>query len=116
MSDEDTVISSGARLEQYLKTWLDTTKPSIRERTWVRYEQYVRLHALPAIGKLSLEKLTPQHLQRLYADRLKAGCHQRRCTTSTQLYIRLSARPSGGTCWHETLPTWSTRPGSKSTR
>ncbi len=60
-------------VEQYLKSWLDIIKPSIRERTWVRYEQYVRLHAIPRIGKLSMEKLTAQHLQRLYADRLDAG-------------------------------------------
>jgi integrase len=39
----------------------------------VRYEQYVRLHALPDLGKIPLTRLTPQHLQRLYSDRLKAG-------------------------------------------
>ena len=66
-------ITRRQTVEQYLKTWLDAAKPSIRERTWVRYEQYVRLHVLPTLGKLSLEKLTPQHLQRLYSERLDAG-------------------------------------------
>jgi integrase len=28
----------------------------------------MRVHATPALGKLSLEKVTPQHIQRLYAD------------------------------------------------
>ena len=65
-------ITRRQTVEQYLKTWLDAAKPSIRERTWVRYEQYVRLHVLPTLGKLSLEKLTPQHLQRLYSERLDA--------------------------------------------
>lgn len=66
-------ITKRQTVEQYLKSWLEAARPSIRERTWVRYEQYVRLHAIPTLGKLSLEKLTPQHLQRLYADRLDAG-------------------------------------------
>jgi integrase len=28
----------------------------------------MRVHAIPALGKLQLEKVTPQHIQRLYAD------------------------------------------------
>jgi integrase len=66
-------IAERQTVGQYLNSWLVAAKPTIRERTWVRYEQSVRLHALPALGKLYLDKLTPQHLQRLYADRLGAG-------------------------------------------
>ncbi|MGH8903791.1 MAG: tyrosine-type recombinase/integrase [Egibacteraceae bacterium] len=33
----------------------------------------MRVHAVPAIGRVRLSKLAPQHLQRLYADRLTAG-------------------------------------------
>jgi integrase len=33
----------------------------------------VRLHVVPILGKITLVKLTPQHLQRLYAARLEAG-------------------------------------------
>jgi len=56
-----------------MHSWLEAAKPSIRERSWVRYEQYVRLHVDPALGKLTLTKLLPQHLQKLYSDRLAAG-------------------------------------------
>src|SRR5438309_2236926 len=47
-------ITDRQTVEQYLLNWLKTARPSIRERTWVRYEQYVRLHAVPEFGKLSL--------------------------------------------------------------
>ncbi|MEX0750747.1 MAG: tyrosine-type recombinase/integrase, partial [Dehalococcoidia bacterium] len=67
------IVSERQTVAQYLKRWLAGAKPTIRERTWVRYEQYVRLHLEPKLGKLSLTKLSPQHLQNLYADRLEAG-------------------------------------------
>ena len=58
---------------QYLASWLDSVKPSLRPRTWQRYEQYLRLHAIPEIGRLPLSRLTPQHLDSLYASRQQAG-------------------------------------------
>jgi integrase len=61
-SDRQTVAS-------YLEGWLATTEPSLRPRTYIRYEQLLRIHALPLVGKLPLAQLSAQHLQRLYADR-----------------------------------------------
>jgi integrase len=59
---------------QYLTSWLDTVKSSgAKARGFVRYESDVRLHLIPAIGALKLAKLTPQHLQRLYAATVDAG-------------------------------------------
>ena len=58
---------------QYLKSWLEAVRPSLRERTWIRYEQYVRLHLIPDVGRVSLQRLTPQHLQRLYSRKLAEG-------------------------------------------
>ncbi len=66
-------ITERQTVGQYMASWLKAARPSIRERTWVRYEQYVRLHVVPTMGKVQLTKLTPQHLQRLYAERLEAG-------------------------------------------
>lgn len=60
-------------VEQYLESWLASARPALRERTWERYEQYVRLHVNPTLGRMRLDKLTPQQLQRLYAERLAAG-------------------------------------------
>jgi integrase len=60
-------------VEAFLARWLDATKPTVRPRTWERYEQYVRLHAVPALGRVRLSNLGPHHLQTLYAERLEAG-------------------------------------------
>jgi len=67
------VISERQTVAAFLADWLETARPSLRPGTSTRYEQYVRVHIVPSIGALSLAKLTPQHLQRLYADRLAAG-------------------------------------------
>lgn len=72
---QDGLPVPGDRLtvERFLIEWLESVRPSLRPRTHMRYEQLIRLHALPYLGKISLTKLTPNHLQRLYAGRLEAG-------------------------------------------
>lgn len=57
----------------YLNEWLTTTEATIRPRTFVRYSEYVRIHAIPVVGHVVLSHLGPQHLQQLYANRLAAG-------------------------------------------
>ncbi len=58
---------------QYLADWLESARPSVRPGTWETYESYVRVHIAPALGRVPLARLSPQHLQRFYADRLEAG-------------------------------------------
>jgi integrase len=60
-------------LAQYLAEWLKVHKQVIRPRSYERYEAIVRLHLAPALGKLPLQKLTGQHLQRLYTEKLESG-------------------------------------------
>jgi integrase len=58
---------------QFLTRWLeDVADTTVKPRTALRYRQLLTRHAIPAIGKIRLAKLTPQHLQKLYADKLKA--------------------------------------------
>jgi integrase len=61
------------KLGRYLDDWLEYVRPTVRPRTWQRYEQYVRLHIKPSLARLRLVRLTPQHLTRLYAERQAAG-------------------------------------------
>ena len=56
------LVGDRQTVAQYLAGWLESVKPSLRPRTHERYQQYVRLHALPELGRLPLSKLTPQHL------------------------------------------------------
>ena len=59
---------------EYLDRWLnDSVRDTVRRRTWERYEQFVRVHLTPALGKIKLAKLTPAHVRGLYRDRLNSG-------------------------------------------
>ena len=59
---------------EYLDRWLnDSVRDTVRQRTWERYEQFVRVHLTPALGKIKLAKLTPTHVRGLYRDKLNSG-------------------------------------------
>ena len=59
---------------EYLDRWLnDSVRDTVRQRTWERYEQFVRVHLTPALGKIKLAKLTPAHVRGLYRDKLNCG-------------------------------------------
>ena len=77
------------RFDAYAREWLDDIKTSVAPRTWTRYEQLIRCHAVPTLGSLPLEKITPQHLQRLYSDMAKAGPVGARSCRSTPSSIEL---------------------------
>lgn len=57
----------------YLTRWLEATQPTIRPRSWDRYEELTRLHIAPTLGKVPLARLTPDQLQALYAQKLAEG-------------------------------------------
>jgi integrase len=80
LSDERVTV------ESFLRDWLVACEGRIRPRTWRTYESYLRVHAVPALGRLPLAKLEPRHLQRLYAETLAAG---RSPTTVHQLHAIL---------------------------
>src|SRR5262249_34010268 len=65
--------SEQLKVGRYLQEWLQTTQPSVRPTTWLRYKQLICLHALPALGTLQLTRLEPRQVQKLYADLLAQG-------------------------------------------
>ena len=55
-------------LRQYLEHWLEQVKrPSLKVGSYIRYRGLLDQHILPALGHLQLQKLKPEHLERLYA-------------------------------------------------
>ena len=61
-------------LGEYLERWLsDSVRDTVRARTYERYEQLVRVHITPAIGRVKLKALTPGHVRGLYREKLEAG-------------------------------------------
>ena len=67
------IVGERLTVGTYLADWLEAIRSTIRPQTYRRYEQYVRCDAIPVIGSVSLSRLSPDHLQRLYANRLTAG-------------------------------------------
>lgn len=58
---------------QFLEYWLSVAETAVRPRTFKRYAEYVRVHAIPEIGHLRLTQLKPLHLQGMYSSRMAAG-------------------------------------------
>lgn len=65
--------SEQLKVGRFLEEWLQTTQPSVRPTTWLRYKQLICLHAIPALGTLQLTRLEPRQVQKLYADLLAQG-------------------------------------------
>jgi integrase len=59
-----------------LLSWLEEVhKASIRPRSYERYEQIIRLHLLPTLGAIPVQKLSPQQVQQLMVKKLAEGLH-----------------------------------------
>lgn len=71
----DTGVASSGRdtVDAYLSTWLEGVRPTLKPRTWDRYEEQVRLHLVPLLGRRSLARLAPDDVQRAYAALLARG-------------------------------------------
>ncbi len=66
--------SADQTLGAFLKTWLeDTAQLNLRERTYIRYCELMKVHVIPTLGNVKLQKLSPQQLQRLYKTKLDEG-------------------------------------------
>ena len=69
------VIAPGARetIALFLTSWLEGVKSTLRPRSWDRYEEHVRLHLIPTLGRIPLTRLSPMDVQRANSDLLKMG-------------------------------------------
>lgn len=57
--------------------WLPSRRPPVlEESTWHSYDRYLRLHVIPDVGVIALQKLSPVDLNRLYRRLLESGRHQ----------------------------------------
>jgi len=52
---------------EFLQQWLKAyALPNTAPRTYLRYEQHVRVHLVPALGSIPISKLRPLHIQDAY--------------------------------------------------
>src|SRR3990172_11104808 len=64
-------INERRTVAAYLQEWLAAVRPTVRASTWDRYEQYVRVHLAPAIGRYALARLTPAQINAFCASKLE---------------------------------------------
>ena len=67
-------IGPQQKLKEYLEYWLeDVHKAKIRPGTYQSYRIILNNHLIPALGNITIQKLTSQHLQSLYAKKRSEG-------------------------------------------
>ena len=59
--------------EYLLDRWLPTIETSIRPTTFDSYTRQLKLHVIPHLGRVQLQQLSADDLDRLYAELLKRG-------------------------------------------
>ena len=52
-------------LDGFLMDWLASKQFSLRQTTWIHYDQLVRLYLIPFLGLMKIRALQPSHIQRL---------------------------------------------------
>ncbi|MGH7723070.1 MAG: tyrosine-type recombinase/integrase, partial [Candidatus Dormibacteria bacterium] len=58
---------------EYMDDWLTGARRALRPSTAGTYERHIRLHILPALGRLAVARVRPEQLDRLYAGLLAKG-------------------------------------------
>ena len=84
-------VGSSWTVESWLIHWVENIAgPFVRENTLNGYRVAVRMHLVPGIGAHRLDKLAPEHLERLYVRMMRNGssagtAHQAHRTVRTAL-------------------------------
>lgn len=87
-----TVDPKRITLGDFLHNWLEeSVKPSVRITTYENYSVLTRTHILPALGHVTLQKLTPQQIQHFLNTKLEVGK-----STRTVQYLLVLLRRSLG--------------------
>ena len=59
---------------EYLARWLShSVRDTVSQKTYERCESIVRVHLSPALGRIRLKALTPDHVRGLYREKLDSG-------------------------------------------
>jgi len=68
------VTPSKLTLGEYLERWLkEYARANLAPRTAEGYELIIRRHLIPALGRIKLSALKPEHVQRYIAEKLSSG-------------------------------------------
>lgn len=96
LNEGTAVDRSKQTVADILRYFLETDCHHVKPHTLECYERTVRVHLIPALGNIPVQKLTPAMLQEFYSDKINAGtgdrvmqlCHQR-LSQALKLAVRL---------------------------
>jgi integrase len=74
--DDGTVRKQGQRwtMEKWLLHWLETiARPSLKYQAYRAYRGAVYTHLIPGVGRHRLDKVQPEHFEKLYAKIVASG-------------------------------------------
>ncbi|GHO77967.1 site-specific integrase [Ktedonobacter sp. SOSP1-85] len=73
------ITASQQLLGAYLTQWLEEVHrpPVIKVSSHLKYRKLMNTYIIPALGRIPLQKLTPQHVQRFHNQKLEDGLHAR---------------------------------------
>ena len=78
-------------MEEYVDHWLlGSVSDTVKTTSFERYEQIIRLHLKPTLGRVKLNTLTPAHVRSLYREKLKAGLSARYVHTTLHKALGLA--------------------------
>ena len=67
------------KLGPFLRNWLDeVARPALRSSTYDSYDDILRLHLIPGLGRISVAKLTPGEVQTFLNVKSASGLSPRR--------------------------------------
>jgi integrase len=79
--DQKGLLATGPKqkLGDYLVQWLEATRkpPMVKPSTYIQYRSVIHHHLVPGLGHIFIRKLTPQHIQAFYAQKMKEGVKPR---------------------------------------
>jgi integrase len=81
------LVTSGMPLKDYLDVWIESIKNRVRPSTFQGHETMVRVHLVPRLGHIRLNKLMPEHITRAWDKMIKDG---KSASVVEHCHVRLS--------------------------
>jgi integrase len=73
-SEQVRKIGKAQTVEQWLTHWLDNiARPAVKYKAYQAYRTAVHHHLIPGLGKHRIDKVEPEHFEKLYAKILERG-------------------------------------------
>ncbi len=67
-------VGTNVTVQEYLENWLENIhKPTIRLSSYLNYLKLLKNYLVPELGKIKLQKLTPQQISAFYSKKIKEG-------------------------------------------